>query len=307
MIKGLKFFLLLLLLLITLLVILTYSYSKDIRIPETYDGKHITVKGMKLRVHQTGKGPDVLFIHGSIGSLEDFEAVLPMLKDFRVTSFDRIGHGFSEMPDTRADINSNAEYTSALIDTLGLKNVILVGHSYGGSIALQMAIDQDPNIKALVLLAPACQVAETNPVEHVFSQPVVGLGLLRLLRPFIAESMLSDGLLYSLHPNQGDVATGFVGHRVQLWNEPGILFTRTQQTSVVETELAEMSKQYQYIKYPTTILLGEQEGHKDIYEGSTKLAEQISDAKLRLIKYAGHYLQYKEPHTVAETIRSYKN
>jgi pimeloyl-ACP methyl ester carboxylesterase len=302
MVKISKILILVLLFAASLLVLLSYSYRKDLTIPDNLSGKYIEINGTKLRVFQKGAGPNVLFLHGSIGSLEDFETVIPLLDNYRVTTFDRIGHGFSELPPHPATIASNAQYTSDLINKLQLTNVILVGHSYGGSIALKMAIKRDPNIKALLLLAPATKPAETRAIEDLLAKPVIGMGLLRILQPFIAEDLLREGLMESLKPNQDRVPDNFIQQRIQLWNDPGILFTRIQQTKAVNQELAEMQTHYPGIQLPTIILLGEQESHEDIYIGSQELVEAMPNANLHLVEGAGHYLQYKDPKTVAQSI-----
>jgi len=306
MVRTLKIIFYVILLIVLLILILNFTYSKDTDIPTSISGQHVSVNGIKLRVHQVGNGQDVLFLHGSIGSIEDFETVLPLLKGFRVTLFDRIGHGYSEMPVDPANIASNAQYASALIEKLRLKNVIVVGHSYGGSIALKMGINQSPNLKALVLIAPASKVADVREIEHVFANTYVGMGLLRILNPFIGKDMLKEGLLDSLEPNLQDMPDTFVESRLALWDNPGILYTRTQQTAVVQRELGEMQIQYPSIKLPTTILLGEQESHEDIYVGAQELSVAIPGAQLHLVTGAGHYLQYKDPAAVSTAIKGFK-
>jgi pimeloyl-ACP methyl ester carboxylesterase len=299
---GFKILLVLLVFFFGLIFFLNYSYTKDITIPNHLAGQHITVNNIKLRVSQTGQGPDVLFLHGSIGTLEDFETVIPLLDYYRVTTFDRIGHGYSDMPPVPATIASNADYASALIKTLKLQNVIVVGHSYGGSIALKMAINQDPNLKGLVLLAPASKPAKTRAIEYLFANKYVGMGLLRLLRPVLAENMLRSGLLASLQPNLDSIPDNFTESRLAIWNEPGILYTRTQQTQVVNDELDNMLIKYENISIPSILLIGEKESHSDIYTGTYELANIISKTELVEIKEAGHYLQYKKPAAVVDAI-----
>ena len=118
--------------------------------------------------------------------------------------------------------------------------------------------------------------------------------------------MLRDGLLNSLKPNLENVPDNFVETRLSLWNNSGILYTRTQQTAVVTNELRDMQSQYASIKVPTTILLGEQEIHEDIYVGSQELSVAIPGSQLRLITGAGHYLQYKDPEAVSTAIKQVK-
>lgn len=291
-------------LLVVILITLTFSYRKPITIPVGLNGKHVLVDDVRLRVHQTGQGPDVLLLHGSIGSLEDFETVIPELsKRYRVTSFDRIGHGFSDMANNAANIALNAHYTHRLIKTLQLKDVIVVGHSYGGSIALNLAVDNIPDIKGYVLLAPAAYpMNNTRMLEHVLATDMVGLGLLRVLRPFLAEDMLRKGLLYSLTPNQHEVSADFVNFRLGLWNNTGILYTRTQQTAHVDNELQQMSTQYEHLNKPVVILLGKQEPHSDISSGCIQLSGLLPNAQLQLLDDTGHYIQYKQPAAVINAI-----
>jgi len=302
--KFIRFVLASLVLVVIAALVLSVTYHKDITIPGSLAGRHVTVDGVKLRVYQQGNGPDVLLLHGSIGNLEDFETVMPALaKQFRVTSIDRIGHGYSEMAPVKANIASNAAYTKKLIRVLGLKNVIVVGHSYGGSIALKLAIEQTPGIRGYVLIAPAAYpFTSTKLIEHVLATPSIGKGLLVMLRPFIAEPMIKTALLFSLEPNVNDVDPSFIDFRLGLWNNTGILYTRVQQTSDVIAELAQMSIQYQHIQKPVSVLIGEKEQHRDIAADSHRLIKVIPNSTLTMVKDAGHYIQYKDPQAVIDAI-----
>lgn len=298
-----KFFLIYLLLLSIAVIWLGISYTKDITLPSNVQGKHIDVDGVQLRVLQTGQGPDVLFLHASIGSIEDFEAVLPLLKDYRVTMFDRIGHGYSDLPPVKTNIENNARYASALIKKLQLHDVIVVGHSYGGSVALKMALAHDPNIKSLVLLAPAAYpLHRTKPVEHLLAKPVIGLGLIRLLYTFVAEDMLTTGLLASLTADNRVIPDDFISSRVTLWNNPGILYTRTQQTDDIIAELEQMSWHYKNLQLPVSIILGTDEPHQDIIDDCVLLAKDLPQGKLIPMKGGDHYLQYRDPPLIRDII-----
>jgi len=302
--KLLKYLSYLALLCLLVIVILNYSYDKDINIPPNVAGKHIEIESVKLRVQQIGQGPDLLFLHASVGNLEDLEAVLPYLSGYRITLFDRIGHGYSAMPAEKANIENNARYASALIKALKLKEVTLIGHSYGGSIALKMAINHDPNIKSLVLFAPAAfSLSPTSKLEHLLAKPVIGLGLIRLLHKYIAEEKLRTKLNVSLSPNQSLLPNGFVDNRVALWNNPGTLFTRTQQTSDASAELKAMENHYKNITLPVSILIGRAEQHKDIVQGCKLLVKELKQGQLIEIEGAGHYLQYKAPKQIGEIIK----
>ena len=54
--------------------------SRDkINIPANFEGKYIEISGIKVRYNQIGKGPDILFIHGVPGSIEDWEPIISSL------------------------------------------------------------------------------------------------------------------------------------------------------------------------------------------------------------------------------------
>lgn len=61
------------------------------------DHNYINIQGNKIRYSQSGEGRDLLLIHGTPGFLEDWNAIAAELaKDYRVTCYDRMGHGYSE-------------------------------------------------------------------------------------------------------------------------------------------------------------------------------------------------------------------
>lgn len=289
-------------------VYLSFYYKKNITIQKTIPGQHISVNGTKLRYYQQGQGKDILFLHASIGNLEDFETVLPLLDGFRVTTVDRIGHGYSENNPEGANIEQNARYIQRLVEKLKLNDVIVVGHSYGGSIALKMALNKFKPIKALVLLAPAAYPGhDTRDIEHLFAQPVIGLGLLRILSPLIAEDMLTAGLKQAVYPDSKKLPTDYISNRIKLWNNPGILYARTQQTISFNDEFKEMQSRYKDITKPVVIMLGEKDSFDLIQRDSHRLATEIPLSRLVLLPDSGHYIQYHTPKKVASILREMHN
>src|SRR5262245_7436735 len=68
----------------------------DTTLPPGARGRHVTVDGVPIRCVQAGQGRDLLLVHGSPGSIEDWDPVFDRLAQrYRVTAFDRPGHGYS--------------------------------------------------------------------------------------------------------------------------------------------------------------------------------------------------------------------
>ncbi|MBI3012075.1 MAG: alpha/beta hydrolase, partial [Elusimicrobia bacterium] len=88
-------------------------------------------------------------MHGCPGSTEDWDPIRSQLSQkYHVTAFDRPGHGFSSVAANSCNLDFNAGVTLEVIETLGLKDVLVVGHSYGAATALRIAIQNPSHIHA---------------------------------------------------------------------------------------------------------------------------------------------------------------
>lgn len=114
----------------------------------------VVVNGTRLYFQQAGAGPDVVLVHavtsnqavwmftGLIGSLAE---------NFRVTSYDLRGHGASDRPKSGYTSAAMASDFRALHAALGLGPAYLVGHSFGGVVALHAALDMPQDIAGVIL------------------------------------------------------------------------------------------------------------------------------------------------------------
>jgi pimeloyl-ACP methyl ester carboxylesterase len=86
-----------------------------------------------------GDGPDVLLVHGAMRNLEDWAPVLGHLSGVRAVAMDLRYHGRSGVPTTGTVADFVADIAS-VVDQLGLENPFVVGHSFGGVLALEYAV-----------------------------------------------------------------------------------------------------------------------------------------------------------------------
>ncbi len=126
-------------------------------------GAFADIDGTRLHYIDRGQGPPIVFLHGLGGNLLNFVPTLfPLLQDeFRLIALDRAGSGFSA---ARADgsgaLPDHADLVAGLMDHLGIDKAVIVGHSLGGAIALQMALRHPERVEALALIAPLTHVVE---------------------------------------------------------------------------------------------------------------------------------------------------
>jgi pimeloyl-ACP methyl ester carboxylesterase len=114
------------------------------------------VHGHRLRVTVRGEGPPVLLINGLGAGVALWEPLHEDLADFRVISFDAPGTGRSSTPTVPYTMSALARMVARLLDQLGETLVDVVGYSFGGALAQQLARDHPERVRRLVLGATTC-------------------------------------------------------------------------------------------------------------------------------------------------------
>ena len=117
----------------------------------------VRVDGMKFYYQQSGQGPDVVLIHGITGNMAIWpliDVIRALAADFRVTYYDLRGHGYSDTPPTGYTSADMAQDLRKLQQALGLGPSYLLGHSFGGVIALHAAVLYPEAVRGVVLSDP---------------------------------------------------------------------------------------------------------------------------------------------------------
>src|SRR5260370_40098524 len=128
--------------------------------------KFVTVAGTRWIFLFRGAGQPVVLIHGNRGSTQDWTRVFgPAGANYRVIAFDRPGHGRSERPkhgETTVEVQARLLHDA--LQQLHIERPIVVGHSWGGALALIYAITYPKEVSGAVLLAPPVYDSEDGDV-----------------------------------------------------------------------------------------------------------------------------------------------
>lgn len=120
-------------------------------------GKEVCAAGIKTNYHDSGDGEPVLLIHGSgpgVSAWANWRLTIPELaKYFRIVAPDIVGFGFTERPEGFVyNMGAWVRHAVGLLDALSLKTVSIVGNSFGGALALALAIRYPERVDKLVLM-----------------------------------------------------------------------------------------------------------------------------------------------------------
>ena len=285
------------------LAIANFIVRDKIEIPPGFAGRYIEVSGMKIRFRQIGTGPDLFFVHGSPGSLEDWEPVVRTLSArYRLTFYDRPGHGFSSPPRDGFGLEQNAQIASALLRRLEIKDPILVGHSYGGSVLLAMAVRGDLRSRAFVVIAPpAFEHVSPGPLFSLIRIPVLGRGFtvfaLRLVDP---SAMHAPWLRAAFHPDEHLVTSDFLALRARIWGQTKTTVAMASELTSLQDNLISIRSKYGNINNKLFIIQGLADTR--FLPGSRALHRAVPGSRLILLDNVGHYVQQARPEVLTRVI-----
>ena len=249
--------------------------------------------------------PVIILMHGFGANTFSYREVLEPLSRFgEVIAYDRPGFGLTQRPTSWEGENPYGSIGQDLIlDELinqfaAGRDVILVGHSAGGTLAAQYAVDNKEAIKALILISPAILTTGGSPswLNWVFSIPQ-----LDHLGPLLVSSIASSGMdLLNESWFNPELITEEVkaGYRKPLevigWEEGFWEFNRAPRAFDVKDRLAE-------IEVPTLLITGDTDTVVATAD-TIALNDMIKDSVLFVIPNSGHLAQEETPEDTMKAI-----
>ncbi len=246
----------------------------------------IIIDGLQFHYVDTGTGATILFVHGNIASSRWWLPTIERLPTgFRAVALDMRGYGLTDKPGTGYTIARRAMDLHDLIRKLDLGRVHLVGHSLGGAVALQFAIENPLLVRSLTLLASAPLDGMVAPrslegaIPTLLSTRAMFIQALRRSSPTgpfgeAWERLVDDGLLADQQ------AWIDAGRTLGTWNVEQQLTTFTVPTQVVHgavdsvAELSSAQHAAQAIKGAQLIIL-DGIGHSPHVERPEEWTQQL--------------------------------
>jgi len=115
---------------------------------------YVKANGLEYYYEITGKGEPLLLLHGGLGSIDMYKPVLPALAEHRqVIAVDLQGHGRTALGSRKLSLPDLGDDMAAILKELGVKNVDVLGYSFGGGVAFRLAVQHPQMVRRLALVS----------------------------------------------------------------------------------------------------------------------------------------------------------
>lgn len=276
-------------------------------------GRVIDVDGTPVHVQTLGSGPDLILIHGASGNLRDwtFDFAGRVSDRYRVIMLDRPGLGWTgRLPGKGGPWNTasetpmeQAELLQKAAQIIGVERPVVVGHSFGGAVAMAWALRQPEQTAAVVMLSA---VSNPWPGDLGWTYTVIGTtaggGLLvPIISAFLPQSYVDTNIESIFTPQAAPEGyADRIGASLVLRRES--LRANTQQVNYLRPHIVEMSKDYGSLSMPFEIVHGDADTIVPLSVHSEPLSRQVPDAMLTVLPGIGHMPHHVDPDAVEAAI-----
>ncbi len=250
-------------------------------------GRFVTANGIRTNVHEMGEdGPPVLLIHGSgpgVSAWANWRLNMPVLAEScRVIAPDCVGFGYTDRPEgVTYDQSTWVEHLLGVMDALDVEKADIVGNSFGGSMALAMAIHHPERVNRVVLMGSVGIEFELTPgLDTCWGYESSIENMHELLGIFAYDQSLVSGDLAKL--------------RYEAAARPGVceafsaMFPAPRQRWI--TALAHDEQAIAKIEHPALILHG-REDRIIPPANAQRLFDLIPNSEMHLFGHCGHWTQ----------------
>lgn len=222
-------------------------------------GQIYDVDGTAMHVVVAGAGPDLVLIHGSMGSVRDFTfALMPELaKSYRVYAVDRPGLGHSAMAKGAEGLPTQADLIAKAAFAAGARNPLVLGQSYGGAVALNWAVTRPEPLAGLVLVSAPSHPWSTGlgrfytVTSHALGQALV----VPLITAFVPADTVSDAVRNAFRPQPAPAGYGdHFGPEMSL--RRSALRANARQRAALLDQVTAMGPAYGALDLPVEIVHG---------------------------------------------------
>lgn len=255
----------------------------------------------RWRVLKTGKGPVALCLHGAGGSADSFLPLMRILSsDLTMVAPDLPGHGRTRLGSpARSGLAAMTDDIAALVEAMNIAPQLMIGHSAGAAIALNL--DQRLSPRGYVLINAALSEFE-GLAGWLFPVMAKGLSMTPFAADFLSRSLGRQSKLQGLLASTGSAVTDEILNRYSALarNRDHVDGTLKMMAA---WDLKPLLKRLSEVRTPTLLIAAKNDGTVPL-SVSKKAKQRLKSADL-VIHVGGHLLHEENAQTVAEDIRAF--
>lgn len=265
----------------------------------------VTVDGRRLAYVTAGAGPPVVLIHGASGNHRDWTlgVMQRLAARHQVFAFDRPGMGASDPAAPVDSITAQAQLMRRAMAELGHRRVTLIGHSYGGSVALAWAVAAPDRVAGLMLISAPSHIWP-GPVGGFYdltNTPVIGYAFSQIV-PFAATKARIRASIDSIFEPQ-PAPEGYIRHiRPDLMTDPARFRRNAAQVGALKAQLRPIIPAYPSLPMPITLIHGTADTIVPLDTHARPFAERVAHARLVALDGVGHMPHHMVPDLVATAL-----
>jgi pimeloyl-ACP methyl ester carboxylesterase len=266
-------------------------------------GQFLKINGVRLHYIERGAGKPLVLLHGNGSMIQDFESsgLLDLAaEDHRVIVFDRPGFGHSDRP--RKVIwtpRAQAELINDALRRLDVSQALVLGHSWGASVAVALALLHPELVRGLVL-ASGYYYPTTRGDVVALSAPAVPLAGSHTLSPIVSRVMWP--LLVAKIFGPQSVPKKFDGFPKEMAVRPSQIRASAAESALMIPDAFNFQDQYKNLEMPVSIIAGEDDRLIDIDEQSGPLHADVVQSRFHRVPETGHMVHETATGTVLSAI-----
>ena len=255
-------------------------------------GQFLELNGHRLHYVERGQGEAVVLLHGNGSMIQDFETsgLFDMAAaNYRVIAFDRPGFGHSERPrSTIWTAEAQADLIHEALRRIGVERAVVLGHSWGTSVAVAFALKYPkavtglvlasgyyyPNLRADVVFLSAPAIPVLGDIIRYTVAPIVS----RALWPILMRKIFGPA----------PVPPKFDSFPKAMAVRPSQIRASAAESALMIPDAIAVSGDYAQLKMPVVIIAGEEDRLININQQSARLHGEIRQSTFQRIPGAGH-------------------
>ena len=269
-------------------------------------GCFVEIEGVRLHYVERGRGQPLVLLHGNGMMIQDFlasEFVAMAAHHYRVIVFDRPGFGYSERPRTTVwTPDAQADLIHAALDQIGIRNYLVLGHSWGASVALALGLNYPDAVRGLILeggyfypslRADAVMMAGPSvPVLGDIMRYTISQVINRMMWPAMRRQMFSPA----------PVAPTFAAFPSEMMMRPSQIRAGSAEAVLMVPDAASVKRRYGQLAMPIALVAGQGDRVIDTDSQARRFHRENPRSTLHVVEGCGHMVHHTAPRRVMSAV-----